>query len=101
MTKDGIQQVIAAYFVGKPVLKAYLFGLYARGDADEYSDIDVLIELDYANGGADFGNYLNMVDDLAQKLGKKVDLVSAKGLSKFVAPYIHRDKVLIYERQYK
>jgi predicted nucleotidyltransferase len=99
MSKDEIASVIAAYFVDKPVVRAYLFGSVARGDADEKSDVDVLVELDYANGGADFGNYLKMIDDLAIRLGRKVDLVSANGLSKFIAPFVDRDKQLVYERQ--
>jgi predicted nucleotidyltransferase len=30
------------------VIDAYLFGSYSRGDADENSDIDILVELDYS-----------------------------------------------------
>ena len=97
-TKEEIKNIVASYFIGRPVLKAYLFGSYARDEADEESDVDVLVELDYANGGADFGNYLTMMEELATRIGKKVDLVSANGLSKYIAPYIHKDKVLVYER---
>jgi len=32
---------IKNFFNNKPVLKAYLFGSYSRGDADENSDIDI------------------------------------------------------------
>lgn len=38
---------IRTYFKDKPVLKAYLFGSYSRSDADESSDIDILVELDF------------------------------------------------------
>ena len=41
------RKVISDYFQNKPVLKAYLFGSYVRGEASEQSDIDILIELDY------------------------------------------------------
>lgn len=98
MTKEEIAKIVAAYFVGKPVLRAYLFGSFARDEADEKSDIDLLVELDYPNGGADFGNYLRMIDELTGRLGRKVDLVSAKGLSKYIAPYVDADKHLVYER---
>ena len=39
---------IRAYFKTKPVLKAYLFGSQARGSADDLSDIDILVDLDYS-----------------------------------------------------
>lgn len=89
-------KAIAAYFQDKPVLKAHLFGSYARGEADRQSDIDILLELDYNQhiGLAFFGWHI----ELEELLKKKVDLVSANGLSPYVKPYIEKDKILIYER---
>lgn len=98
LTKDQIQQTIAAYFVGKPVLRAYLFGSFARGEADSESDIDVLIDLDYNQKGSIWAAYVGMMDELSQKLRRKVDLVSSDGLSEHVAPFVHQDKILVYER---
>ena len=48
MVAGPIQQVIHAYLnaaedAGIPVHKAILFGSQARGDANEYSDIDLVI----------------------------------------------------------
>ncbi|TAL64865.1 MAG: nucleotidyltransferase domain-containing protein [Bacteroidetes bacterium] len=40
-------QKINNYFRARPVLKAYLFGSFVRGDADNKSDIDILADLDY------------------------------------------------------
>lgn len=37
-------QILQGYFKDKPVLKVYLFGSYARGEADEDSDVDLLKE---------------------------------------------------------
>jgi predicted nucleotidyltransferase len=39
---------IKEYFRHRPVLKAYLFGSYVRGQADSQSDIDILVDLDYS-----------------------------------------------------
>jgi predicted nucleotidyltransferase len=75
-----------------------LFGSYSRNDADENSDIDILVELDHTNSiGLKFFTY---GDELQNLLKKKVDIVSYEGLSKYVKPFIDRDKVLIYERLY-
>ncbi|MBK8920836.1 MAG: nucleotidyltransferase domain-containing protein [Saprospirales bacterium] len=90
---------IATYFQDKPVLRAYLFGSYARGEADRNSDIDILVELDYSKkiGLAFFG----MQMDLEALLNKKVDLLSTEGISPHVKPYIELDKTLIYEKEYR
>ena len=84
------------FFSGRPVKKAYVFGSYSRNEADENSDIDILVELDHTKPiGLKFFSYQ---DELEQILKKKVDLVSYEGLSQYVKPFVDRDKVLIYER---
>lgn len=89
-------QIVKRYFSGKPVLRAYLFGSYSRGEADNNSDIDILVDLDYSKHiGLGF---VTMQTELQQKLRKKIDLVSSKAISKYISPFIEKDKVLIYER---
>lgn len=39
---------IREYFKTQPVLKAWLFGSFARGEETEDSDVDILVELDYS-----------------------------------------------------
>jgi uncharacterized protein len=90
------RKVISDYFQNKPVLKAYLFGSYVRGEANEQSDVDILIELDSSQSiGLAF---VEMQLDLQDMLSRKVDLVSERGLSKFVKPFIEKEKELIYAR---
>jgi len=89
-------RMIQDYFQNKPVLKAYLFGSYVRGEAEEKSDVDILVELDYAQPvGLEF---VEMKLDLEDLLEKEVDLVSVNGLSEFIGPVIHQEKELIYAR---
>lgn len=96
MSEETINK-IRKFFKDKPVIKAYLFGSYARNQQDEKSDIDILVELDYSKKvGIEF---IDMQLDLEKLLNNKVDLISAGGLSKYIKPYIERDKVLIYERE--
>ncbi|GBD90997.1 nucleotidyltransferase domain protein [bacterium BMS3Abin04] len=47
LSKEHIDN-IKRFFNNKPVLKAYLFGSYSRGDADENSDVDILVGLGYS-----------------------------------------------------
>ncbi len=89
-------KTIRSYFKTKPVLKAYLFGSYARNEADDLSDIDILVDLDYSKKiGLQF---IQMKIDLENLLNSKVDLVSSNGLSKYVKPIVDKEKKLIYAR---
>lgn len=89
-------KILKDYFSGQPVNKAYLFGSFSRNEADSASDVDILVELDYSKHiGLGF---VTMQSELQQKLHKKIDLISSKAISKFIKPFIDKDKILIYER---
>lgn len=89
-------QSIRQYFADKPVLRAYVFGSYARGDADENSDIDLLVQLDYSQR---IGlKYVRMQLDLEKILRKRVDFSSADFLKPRIKKAIEREKVLVYEK---
>ena len=87
---------IKEYFKTRPVLKAYLFGSYVRNEANETSDIDILVDLDYSQKiGLQF---IQMKLDLEKLLNKDVDLVSSNGISKYIKPIVDNEKQLIYAR---
>lgn len=87
---------IRKYLKDQPVLKAYVFGSFARGQATADSDLDILVELDYRKQiGLEF---IQMKLDLEKLLRKEVDLVTPEGLSRHIRPIVDRDKVLIYAR---
>lgn len=89
-------EAIKHYLSTCPVLRAYLFGSYARAAADSNSDIDILVDLDYSQKiGLSF---IQMKIDLQNILNAKVDLVSSNGLSKYIKPIIDQEKKLIYAR---
>ena len=87
---------ISDYFATQPVLKAWVFGSYARGEEREDSDIDLLVELDEKQriGMKFFGMYV----DLKELLGKEVDLVVDGCLMPFAEKSANHDKIPIYER---
>ena len=96
LTTEHIKQVITDYFKAKPVKKVWLFGSYARGEADEVSDVDLLLDLDLnAKIGIEFYSWFR---ELAEILNKKTDLVCSGSESKYIKPFIDNDKLIIYER---
>ena len=88
-------QIIADYFKTQPVLKAWLFGSYARGEEREDSDVDILIQPEKSVG---LFKLSGMHLDLQDMLHMDVDLVTEKGLLPFARKSVDRDKILIYER---
>ena len=89
-------KTIAEYFKTQPVLKAWLFGSYSRGEQTKDSDVDIIVLLDKSRpiGLKFFG----MWSDLEELLGRKVDLVSEGTLLPFAQKSADKDKILIYER---
>ena len=96
MSTEMMTQQIAEYFKTQPVLKAWLFGSFARGEETPESDVDILVILDHSEpvGLKFFGMY----EDLKELLGRDIDLVVDRTLASFARESVDRDKILIYER---
>lgn len=73
----------------------YLFGSFARGDADENSDIDLRIIRGTIRGWALGG----LLEDLEDSLNKKVDLLTTGSLSPDLLADIKNDEILLYEQK--
>ncbi len=74
--------------------RIYLFGSYARGEANETSDIDLRIDRGSIRGWALGG----LLADLEESLQKKVDLLTTGSLQKDFLDSIKNEEVLLYER---
>ena len=96
MSTEAMTKKIAEYFKTQPVLKAWLFGSFSRGEEHADSDVDILIVLDHSQpvGLRFFG----MWGDLERLLGRKVDLGTEQGLEEFARESANQDRILIYER---
>ena len=97
MSTKVMQEKIADYFRTQPVLKAWLFGSYARGEETPQSDVDILLVPDRSQHFSLF-TMGGMYEDLKELLGKEVDLITDGGLKPFARESADRDKILIYER---
>ena len=97
MSTQMMTQQIANYFKTQPVLKAWLFGSFARGEETKDSDADILILPDKSQHFSLF-TLSGMYEDLKELLGCEVDLITDGGLMPFARESADRDKILIYER---
>ena len=98
MSSQVIQQTIADYFKTQPVLKAWLFGSFARGEETPQSDVDILIVPDRSGKPFTLFTLGGMYMDLKELLGREIDLVEEGSLRPYAAESANRDKKLIYER---
>ena len=97
MITQAMTQQIAEYFKTQPVLKAWLFGSYARGEQRPDSDIDILILPDKSQHFSLF-TLSAIYEDLKDLLGCEVDLITDGDLMSFARESADCDKILIYER---
>lgn len=97
MCSHVIQQTIAEYFKTQPILKAWIFGSFARGDQTPTSDVDLLVVYDDVVG-VSLLKHASMIVELEKILQRPVDLVEDGTLLPFAAESANRDKKLIYER---
>jgi predicted nucleotidyltransferase len=67
-----------------------VFGSMARGDDHEGSDVDVFVTFE---GPATFDNFMGLKLDLEDLLGRRVDLLTPKGLRPDLEAEINREVI--------
>lgn len=93
-----IKEQICQYLSTQPVLKAWVFGSFARGEELPDSDIDLQVRFDRKNAKIGLFKYASIIIDLENLLHRKVDLVEEGALLPFAERTANKDKRLIYER---
>ena len=97
MSTQAMIQMIADYFKTQPVVRAWLFGSFARGEETPESDVDILVQFDH-DRPIGLLRYAGMWREIEELIGRKVDLVEDGTLMPFAVESANRDKRLIYER---
>jgi predicted nucleotidyltransferase len=67
-----------------------IFGSVARGDADEQSDIDLIVQFEPGRSLLDHGA---LSVELQELLGRKVDVVSDRGIKQRIRERVIREAV--------
>ncbi len=75
------------------VVRSFLFGSIARGDARVDSDIDILVEMSH---GKRLFDLVELKENLEEVLKKNVDIVTTQSVHPLLLPYIEKDKVLFF-----
>ena len=92
---DHIRNTVSYYAKRYGAKRVYLFGSYARGDANENSDVDLRIDKGEIRGLQMAGLLL----DLKDSLNKEVDLIPSSSLSESFLNSIRSYEVLLYEAE--
>ena len=85
-TIKRLKPLIVKILKKNDVVKAGIFGSYARGEAKKNSDIDILVD---PPRGIGFG-FAGIQLELEEKLGKKVHLVTYKSIHPYIKKNIWR-----------
>jgi len=69
-----------------------LFGSFARGEARENSDIDLLVRFSKPKGF----DWIDAALEIEDELGRKVDLVTESTLSPYLKEFVMKDLKVLY-----
>lgn len=89
-------QKLANFCKANNIVFLGLFGSAARDELRPGSDIDLLVQYGRPIG---LFEHSRVALELESLLGKRVDLVTDKALSKYIRPNIYRDLKPLYGRQ--
>lgn len=91
-----LQSIVEKLKQAKPELKKKysingigVFGSYARGEANQESDIDIAVDIDGHMGLS----FVAMRDEIETILGMKTDVVAMRSIKPGYLPYIEKDIV--------
>ena len=91
--KKKIKESIVSILTRYDVERIAIFGSYARGEAGAHSDIDILVRFARPKS---LLQLVQIEDEIRKSIHMKVDLVTDKAVSPYLAATIHRDEVVIF-----
>jgi len=91
-----IKEKILPILKKNDVIKASIFGSFARGEDKKGSDLDMLVEFNEPKG---MFHRIGLKYELEKILGKKVDLLTYNAINPLLKEYIYKDEIKIYEKR--
>ena len=97
MNRELTLEIVKEFFKDKPLIeRAYLFGSFERREETENSDLDLLVDMKET---INLLRFIQIKQDLENKIGRKVDLLTRDSISSNILPLISKNMELIYERK--
>ena len=96
MTINTIKRKITPILKRQGVVKAAVFGSFARESQTGESDIDLLVKIEENRTLFDL---INLKLDLEDRLGRKVDIVEYEALNPFIKNEVLKEQKKIYEKK--
>lgn len=92
LTKEAIEYSVVSLAKEYGANRVSLFGSFARGEQTPESDVDILLD----KGAIKGMQVLEFESKLAERLGRKVDVVTTAGASSRFLNKIRNDEVVLY-----
>ncbi|WP_017257505.1 nucleotidyltransferase family protein [Pedobacter arcticus] len=84
--KENKSKLIQKYSVSE----LGIFGSFARGDFNEQSDIDILVDF---NGEIDGYNYIRLAHEFEDLFKQKIDMVSRRSIKPQYLPFVEKNLI--------
>ena len=97
MTVDEIKSIVTPLVSPYPIRRIILFGSYARGDASECSDVDLIID---SEGRLNAFDYFGLIGMIVKKMPIKVDVFELDEVKSPSSMFdrISKEGMILYER---
>jgi uncharacterized protein len=98
MTQDDALSILRAHandIRRRGVTALYLYGSFARDEAAVESDVDLFADVEYSRLG--FVPFMDLRQDLANWLGRKVDFTTRNGLHSDLRERIVRSAIKVFD----
>ena len=94
MNKQRLYNEIVDFLKSKGATKVAVFGSYFRNEDTPKSDIDVMVDF---RKSIDLFDIIGIEQDLAKKIGLKVDLLTEEDISPYIISEVKKNMKILYQ----
>ena len=91
---DDIKDKIISILVKHGIKRIMIFGSYARNEATQKSDLDLIVDFPE---GTSLLDHIGIEIELSEALNMKIDLLSRNGISPYIKDHVLKEAIVIYE----
>ncbi len=93
MVSQKIIEKLVEYLKSNGAVRILLFGSQATGKAKAKSDVDIIVRFKSPKSLFDL---VHIEMEASEKIGKKVDLITEKGLDPLISESVYREAKVLY-----